>query len=86
MTIPVAMKLSPYFSAFANMAVRLDKAGADALVLFNRFLQPDVDLDTLELVRPRRRRSPLPRLRPEPVLPLRGITGSAGADGRPAAG
>ena len=47
--IPVAMKLSPYFSAFANMAGKLDKAGADALVLFNRFYQPDIDLKTLEV-------------------------------------
>lgn len=48
--IPVAMKLSPYFSAMANMAKRLDEAGADALVLFNRFYQPDFDLDELEVV------------------------------------
>lgn len=47
--IPVAMKLSPYFSALANMATRLDKAGADALVMFNRFYQPDIDLDALEV-------------------------------------
>jgi len=50
--IPVAMKLSPYFSATANMAQRLVDAGADALVLFNRFYQPDVFVDELE-VRPR---------------------------------
>jgi len=49
--IPVAMKLSPFFSATAAMAKRLDEAGADALVLFNRFYQPDIDLDSLE-VRP----------------------------------
>lgn len=49
-SIPVAMKLSPYFSAFANLARRLDEAGADALVLFNRFYQPDIDLETLEVV------------------------------------
>ena len=48
--IPVAMKLGPYFSAFANIASRLDTAGADGLVLFNRFYQPDIDLDTLEVV------------------------------------
>ena len=48
-SIPVAVKVSPYFSAFANMATRLQQAGADALVLFNRFYQPDLDLDwTLE--------------------------------------
>ncbi len=50
-SIPVAMKLSPYFSSFANMAHRLDQAGADGLVLFNRFYQPDIDLENLE-VRP----------------------------------
>jgi dihydroorotate dehydrogenase (fumarate) len=48
--IPVAMKLSPYFSAFANMASRLEVAGADGLVLFNRFYQPDLDLENLEVV------------------------------------
>jgi dihydroorotate dehydrogenase (fumarate) len=47
--IPVAMKLGPFFSAMANMAARLDDAGADALVLFNRFYQPDIDLETLEV-------------------------------------
>jgi dihydroorotate dehydrogenase (fumarate) len=50
-SIPVALKLSPYFSNMANMARRFDKAGAASLVLFNRFYQPDIDLDTLE-VRP----------------------------------
>lgn len=48
--IPVAMKLSPFFSATGAMAKRLDLAGADALVLFNRFYQPDIDLDELEVV------------------------------------
>lgn len=48
--IPVAVKLGPYFSAFANMANRLHDAGANALVLFNRFYQPDFDLDALEVV------------------------------------
>jgi len=48
-TIPVAVKLSPFFSNMANMAQRLDAAGADALVLFNRFYQPDIDLEDLEL-------------------------------------
>ncbi len=48
--IPVAVKLSPYFSAMANMARRLDQAGANALVLFNRFYQPDLDLEKLEVV------------------------------------
>ncbi|MCF2149705.1 dihydroorotate dehydrogenase-like protein [Desmonostoc muscorum LEGE 12446] len=48
-TIPVAVKLSPYFTNMANMAKRLDKAGADALVLFNRFYQPDINLNLLEV-------------------------------------
>jgi len=45
--IPVAMKLSPFFSSLPNMARRLDRAGANALVLFNRFYQPDFDLEEL---------------------------------------
>ena|SRR6266496_3896652 len=49
-SIPVAMKLSPYFSSTANMAKRLTEAGANGLVLFNRFYQPDFDLETLEVV------------------------------------
>ena len=48
-TIPIAVKLSPFFSSFANMAKRLDQAGANGLVLFNRFYQPDIDLETLEV-------------------------------------
>jgi dihydroorotate dehydrogenase (fumarate) len=48
-SIPVALKLSPYFSNMANMAKRLDQAGADGLVLFNRFYQPDIDLEELEV-------------------------------------
>lgn len=47
--IPVAVKLSPFFSNISNMAKRLDAAGADGLVLFNRFYQPDIDLEALEL-------------------------------------
>jgi dihydroorotate dehydrogenase (fumarate) len=50
-SIPVAIKLSPYFSNMAAMARRLDELGTDGLVLFNRFYQPDIDLETLE-VRP----------------------------------
>lgn len=49
-SIPVAMKLSPYFSATANMAYCLAEAGANALVLFNRFYQPDLDIEGLEVV------------------------------------
>ena len=48
--MPVAVKLSPYFSATGEMARRLDQAGADGLVLFNRFLQPDIDPETLAVV------------------------------------
>ncbi len=50
-TVPVAVKLSPYFSATGEMARRLDEAGADGLVLFNRFLQPDIDPETLTMAR-----------------------------------
>ncbi len=45
--VPVAVKLSPFFSSIGEMAQRLDQAGADGLVLFNRFLQPDIDCETL---------------------------------------
>jgi len=48
--IPVAIKIGPYFSALGNMAKRLDQAGADGLVLFNRFYQPDLDLEELKVV------------------------------------
>jgi dihydroorotate dehydrogenase (fumarate) len=48
--IPVAVKLSPYFSSVGAMAVELDRAGADALVLFNRFIHPDVDPESLQVV------------------------------------
>jgi dihydroorotate dehydrogenase (fumarate) len=48
-SIPVAMKLSPYFSAMPHMASMLDAEGADALVLFNRFYQPDLDIENLEV-------------------------------------
>lgn len=64
-TLPVAVKLSPFFSSFANMAKRLDDTGANGLVLFNRFYQPDIDLETLEVLpnvllsTPQARRLPL---------------------------
>jgi dihydroorotate dehydrogenase (fumarate) len=67
-SIPLAVKLSPFFTAMANMAVRLAEAGADGLVLFNRFYQPDLDLDTLDVV-PRLVLSTSEELR----LPLRWI-------------
>jgi dihydroorotate dehydrogenase (fumarate) len=47
--VPVAVKVSPYFSAMANMAARLARAGASGLVLFNRFVQPDILLEELEV-------------------------------------
>ena len=64
-TIPLAVKLSPYYSAFANFAGQAVGRGADGLVLFNRFYQPDLDLETLgvvnslELSRPAELRLPL---------------------------
>lgn len=48
-TIPVAVKLSPFFSNMANFAKKLDNAGVDGLVLFNRFYQPDINLEELEV-------------------------------------
>jgi dihydroorotate dehydrogenase (fumarate) len=64
-SVPVAVKLSPYFSSFAHMAREVVRAGGDGLVLFNRFYQPDLDLETLdvtprlELSRPGELRLPL---------------------------
>ena len=46
-TIPVAVKLSPYFSSFGSMALRLDAGGADGLVLFNRWIQPKIDVEAI---------------------------------------
>jgi len=67
-SIPLAVKVGPFFSSMANMARRLFSSGADGLVLFNRFIQPDIDLDTLTVE---------PRLvlssRDELWLPLRWI-------------
>lgn len=48
-SIPVALKLSPYFSSPGNLALKLEEAGADALVLFNRFYQPDLDIEKREV-------------------------------------
>jgi len=66
--VPLAVKLSPFFTALANMVVRIVEAGADGLVLFNRFYQPDLDLDSLDVV-PRLVLSTSEELR----LPLRWI-------------
>ena len=67
-SIPLAVKLSPFFTALANFAVRTEEAGADGLVLFNRFYQPDLDLDSRDVV-PRLVLSTSEELR----LPLRWI-------------
>jgi dihydroorotate dehydrogenase (fumarate) len=48
-SIPIALKVSPFFTSFANVARKLDDAGVNGLVLFNRFLQPDIDLDRMAL-------------------------------------
>lgn len=49
--IPVAVKLSPYYTSLAHFATKLDEAGADGLVLFNRFYQPDIDVEELQVRR-----------------------------------
>jgi len=49
LNIPVAVKVSPFFTNFAHFARRVDRSGANALVLFNRFYQPDIELETLEI-------------------------------------
>lgn len=49
--IPIAVKLLPYFTAFARTALEFEKAGADGLVIFNRFLQPDIDLESMSMRR-----------------------------------
>ena len=67
-SIPLAVKLSPFYTALANLAVRVDEAGADGLVLFNRFYQADLDLDSRDVV-PRLVLSTSEELR----LPLRWI-------------
>ncbi len=89
--VPVAVKLSPYFSSFANFAPKVVEAGADGLVMFNRFYQPDLDLETLdvtprlELSRPGEIRLPLrwiailrPRLRETSLALTSGV--ASGAD------
>jgi len=49
-SIPVAVKLSPFYSSLSNFAAKLEKAGADGLVLFNRFYQPDLDIEELDVI------------------------------------
>lgn len=67
-TLPIAVKLSPFYTSVANVVHNLDSAGADAVVLFNRFLQPDIDPDTQQLVNPMTWSTPR-----EMKLPLRWI-------------
>jgi dihydroorotate dehydrogenase (fumarate) len=67
-SIPVAMKLSPYFSAMPHVASMRDAEGADALVLFNRFYQPDIDIEELDVVHNLQLSSPV-----EMRLPMRWI-------------
>src|ERR1022692_4319308 len=69
-TVPVAVKLSPYFSSTGEMALRLDEAGADGLVLFNRFLQPDIDPETLAVVPSVALSSPVDALLPQTWIAL----------------
>ncbi len=87
-SVPVAVKLSPYFSSTGELAMRLDLAGADGLVLFNRFLQPDVDPETMTVAPGVGLSSPaearLPRtwiaiLRGHVTASLAGTTGVEGA-------
>jgi dihydroorotate dehydrogenase (fumarate) len=67
-SIPLAVKMSPYFSAMPHMASMLDAEGADALVLFNRFYQPDIDIEKLEVTPNLKLSTPV-----EMRLPLRWI-------------
>ncbi len=66
--IPLAVKIGPYFSSVGHVAQQLVEAGADGLVLFNRFLQPDIDLENLE-IRPKLELS----TKYEQLLPLRWV-------------
>jgi dihydroorotate dehydrogenase (fumarate) len=69
-TVPVAVKLGPYFSSTGEIAVRLDDAGADALVLFNGFLQPSIDPETLAIVPSVALSSPVDALLPQRWIAL----------------
>jgi len=82
--IPVAVKLSPYFSAMGHMAGRLVEAGADGLVLFNRFYQPDIDLTELTLL-PNLDLSTPAEIR-LPLLWIGVLSGGLGRRSRPARG
>jgi dihydroorotate dehydrogenase (fumarate) len=76
--VPIALKLSPFFTSFANVAKKFDEEGVNALVLFNRFLQPDIDLDRMALHSSMQLSQPW-----EMLLPLRWtaiLHGRVGAD------
>ena len=76
--MPVAVKLGPYFSSTGEIALRLDEAGADALVLFNRFLQPIIDPETLAVVPSVALSSPVDAVLPQTwIALLRGRVGCA---------
>ncbi len=88
-TIPLAVKLGPYFSSLPNLAHRLIEAGADGLVLFNRYLQPEIDTTSLQasphlaLSTPDELRLPLrwiAILRPQTTASLAGVSGVASAE------
>ena len=76
-TVPVAVKLGPYFSSTGEIALRLDEAGADALVLFNRFLQPSIDPETLAVAPSVALSAPVDALLPQTWIAL--LRGSVGA-------
>jgi dihydroorotate dehydrogenase (fumarate) len=85
-SVPVALKLGPQFSSLGEIALRLDEAGADALVLFNRFLQPDVDAESLTVEPALSLSSPVDGLAPRTwIALLRGhvrgsLAGTGGVD------
>ena len=87
-SIPLAVKIGPYFSSLPNMARRLVEAGADGLVLFNRFLQPDIDLETLQVApepgpEHQRRAAPAAALDRHPPRPARRLAGGDHAASTP---
>ena len=77
-TIPVAVKLAPFFSSAGEVAVRLDRAGADGLVLFNRFMQADIDPETLTVSTGLKLSSPAEAALPRSwIARLRGLMGAS---------
>jgi dihydroorotate dehydrogenase (fumarate) len=77
-TIPVAVKLGPFFSSAGEVAVRLDRAGADGLVVFNRFMQADIDPETLTVSTGLKLSSPAEAALPRSwIARLRGLVGAS---------